>query len=148
MAVSKRTRFEVLRRDNFTCRYCGAKAPDVELHVDHVHPRLHGGNDHPRNLVAACKDCNLGKSAILLDSEKARDVSDESFVRLVQSRLGPCGHCAACVAGSPSDCYRIATPLDALCESCGHPACNYQIGEMNGSYDGWRAGIKWAEGRN
>jgi hypothetical protein len=22
MAVSKRTRFEVLRRDNYTCRYC------------------------------------------------------------------------------------------------------------------------------
>lgn len=36
MAVSKRTRFEVLRRDDFTCRYCRSK--DSELHVDHVTP--------------------------------------------------------------------------------------------------------------
>ena len=36
MAVSKRTRFEVLRRDNFTCRYC--RSTDNELTVDHVTP--------------------------------------------------------------------------------------------------------------
>lgn len=36
MAVSKRTRFEVLRRDGHICQYCGEKAPDVTLHVDHV----------------------------------------------------------------------------------------------------------------
>lgn len=38
MAVSKRTRFEVLRRDDHTCRYCGQSAPDVKLTVDHVLP--------------------------------------------------------------------------------------------------------------
>lgn len=39
MAVSKRLRFEILRRDNFQCRYCGAKAPDATLAVDHVTPK-------------------------------------------------------------------------------------------------------------
>lgn len=34
MAVSKRTRYEVLRRDNHACRYCGASAPEVKLTVD------------------------------------------------------------------------------------------------------------------
>ena len=34
MAVSKRTRFEVLKRDNHTCQYCGAKAPNATLHVE------------------------------------------------------------------------------------------------------------------
>lgn len=29
MAVSKRTRYEVLRRDNHACRYCGARAPEA-----------------------------------------------------------------------------------------------------------------------
>ena len=29
MAVSKRLRYEILRRDNHTCRYCGASAPDA-----------------------------------------------------------------------------------------------------------------------
>lgn len=36
MAVSKRLRYEILRRGNHTCRYCGASAPDVPLRVDHV----------------------------------------------------------------------------------------------------------------
>lgn len=64
MAVSKRLRFEILRRDNHTCQYCGEKAPDVTLHVDHVVPVTLGGSDKPDNLVAACKDCNLGKTSV------------------------------------------------------------------------------------
>ena len=35
MAVSKRLRYEILRRDNFACHYCGAAAPDVKLNADH-----------------------------------------------------------------------------------------------------------------
>lgn len=38
MAVSKRLRYEILRRDEFTCRYCGRRAPDVQLTIDHVVP--------------------------------------------------------------------------------------------------------------
>lgn len=64
MPVSKRLRFEILRRDNNTCQYCGGKAPDVTLHVDHLIPVALGGGDKPDNLVAACKDCNLGKSSM------------------------------------------------------------------------------------
>ena len=63
MAVSKRLRYEILRRDNHACRYCGAAAPDVKLTVDHVVPITLGGSDEPRNLVTACVDCNAGKSA-------------------------------------------------------------------------------------
>lgn len=65
MATSKRTRYEVLERDNFTCRYCGAFAPIAVLHVDHVVPRKHGGSDKPTNLVTACQDCNSGKSSAM-----------------------------------------------------------------------------------
>lgn len=68
MAVSKRTRFEILRRDDHACQYCGQMAPDVVLHVDHVIPVALGGSDDPSNLVAACKDCNMGKSSISPDS--------------------------------------------------------------------------------
>lgn len=63
--VTKRLRYEVLRRDGFTCRYCGAKAPDVPLRVDHVIPVVLGGPDHPSNLVAACQDCNSGKTSTI-----------------------------------------------------------------------------------
>lgn len=74
MAVSKRTRYEVLRRDNHTCRYCGESAPDVKLTVDHVTPVALGGTDTPDNLVAACRDCNYGKSSTPPDASLVEDV--------------------------------------------------------------------------
>lgn len=76
MTVSKRTRYEVLRRDNHTCRYCGASAPDVKLTVDHVTPVALGGSDDPSNLVAACKDCNAGKSSSVPDASLVAEVKE------------------------------------------------------------------------
>ena len=63
MSVTKRLRFEILRRDSHACRYCGAKAPDAELTVDHVPPTALGGTDDPTNLVAACRACSSSKHA-------------------------------------------------------------------------------------
>lgn len=79
MAVSKRLRFEILRRDNYTCRYCGAKAPDVPLRVDHVIPEALGGTDEPSNLVTACEPCNSGKSSIAPDSPIVADVAADAL---------------------------------------------------------------------
>lgn len=78
MAVTKRTRFEVLRRDDHTCQYCGAKAPDVTLQIDHVIPVALGGDDKPGNLVTACKDCNGGKSSIPPDAPLVQSLSAEA----------------------------------------------------------------------
>lgn len=80
MAVSRRLRFEILRRDGNTCRYCGAQAPDVVLTVDHVIPTTLGGGDDPGNLVTACSSCNAGKSSIAPDAPIVADV-DERAVR-------------------------------------------------------------------
>lgn len=66
MALSKRLRFEVFKRDNFTCQYCGAKPPDTVLEVDHVHPRSLGGRDLIENLKTACWNCNRGKGAVII----------------------------------------------------------------------------------
>lgn len=60
--IKKSVRFAVLRRDRFRCVYCGATASEKRLHVDHVYPRSHGGSDEMDNLVAACDECNIGKS--------------------------------------------------------------------------------------
>lgn len=76
MAVSKRTRYEVLRRDNFTCRYC--RSSDNPLTVDHVTPTALGGGDDPSNLVAACKDCNAGKSSTSPDARTVADVNEDA----------------------------------------------------------------------
>lgn len=78
MAVSKRTRYEVLRRDNHACRYCGGIAPDVKLTVDHVMPKALGGSDDPSNLVAACRDCNYGKASTMPDDPLVADVSQRA----------------------------------------------------------------------
>lgn len=79
MAVSKRTRYEVLRRDNHTCRYCGASAPDAVLTVDHVTPVALGGTDDPSNLVAACRDCNAGKASTSPDAPLVDDVARDAL---------------------------------------------------------------------
>lgn len=59
--LDRELRFSVLRRDGFTCQYCGRKAPAVVLHIDHVIPVAAGGSNDAANLVACCEDCNLGK---------------------------------------------------------------------------------------
>ncbi|MFI6033004.1 HNH endonuclease [Streptomyces sp. NPDC051315] len=79
MAVSKRLRYEILRRDNHTCRYCGASAPDTPLRVDHVIPIALGGTDEPSNLVTSCEPCNSGKSSASPDAHHVADVADDAL---------------------------------------------------------------------
>ena len=64
--ISKKTRFEVLRRDKFTCQYCGATARDTALEIDHVKPVSGGGCNCLSNLVTACHACNRGKGVTVL----------------------------------------------------------------------------------
>jgi len=68
-ALSKKTRFEIFKRDSFTCQYCGKSAPDVILHVDHIMPISKGGDDDITNLITSCESCNQGKKDILLDDD-------------------------------------------------------------------------------
>lgn len=64
-----RLRFRILRRDKFTCQYCG-KSPKTDetvvLEVDHIKPLAKGGTWDDGNLVTSCKSCNLGKSDFIL----------------------------------------------------------------------------------
>ena len=55
-------RYKILKRDRNTCQSCGARAPEVELEVDHKIPVSRGGTDEESNLITKCKDCNRGKS--------------------------------------------------------------------------------------
>jgi len=79
MAVSKRLRFEILCRDNHACRYCGGVAPDVVLTIDHVVPIALGGTDEPTNLIAACRECNAGKSSVPADAGTVADVAQDAL---------------------------------------------------------------------
>ena len=56
-------RYNVLKRDNYTCQICGATVKDgVKLHVDHIIPVSEGGKTVMSNLQTLCDRCNLGKS--------------------------------------------------------------------------------------
>ena len=56
IAFSKKN---ILRRDNFTCQYCGNN--ERSLTVDHIIPKSRGGKSNWNNVVVACKPCNLKK---------------------------------------------------------------------------------------
>jgi 5-methylcytosine-specific restriction endonuclease McrA len=59
------TKKEVLRRDDYTCQYCGTKTS--HLTIDHVFPRSLGGLHSWDNLVAACPICNHRKGGRTID---------------------------------------------------------------------------------
>jgi 5-methylcytosine-specific restriction endonuclease McrA len=50
------TKREILRRDDYTCQYCGGRM--TYLTIDHIVPRRLGGRHSWDNLVAACPNCN------------------------------------------------------------------------------------------
>ena len=61
--VNASLRYEVMKRDNFTCRLCGLSKKDgVSLHVDHIKPVSKGGKTTLDNLQTLCERCNYGKS--------------------------------------------------------------------------------------
>jgi 5-methylcytosine-specific restriction endonuclease McrA len=68
LAPTLRLRFKILYRDHFTCQYCGRNPTEdnVKLEVDHVKPISNGGLDSMDNLITACRDCNQGKSDLIL----------------------------------------------------------------------------------
>lgn len=53
------SRKEILRRDHYTCQYCGKTSDN--LTIDHVYPRHLGGKMTWNNLVTACSVCNHRK---------------------------------------------------------------------------------------
>jgi 5-methylcytosine-specific restriction endonuclease McrA len=70
-------RDEVFRRDGYRCVYCGAEFEPAALTVDHVEPRVRGGDNSPGNVVTACGGCNTAKghrklAAFLLAEPTAR----------------------------------------------------------------------------
>lgn len=69
IGCSLKNRFEILKKTNFSCKYCGRKPPEVELELEHIIPKSKGGTDDMNNLVPACRDCNRGKGTIILKEE-------------------------------------------------------------------------------
>lgn len=58
---SKISRFKCLKRDEWTCQWCGAKAPRSRLVLDHIIPFNRRGPTVEDNLITACQPCNAGR---------------------------------------------------------------------------------------
>jgi 5-methylcytosine-specific restriction endonuclease McrA len=57
----KLNRRNLYARDGNQCQYCGKHFPTRELTIDHVVPRVQGGEHSWENLVCACVRCNARK---------------------------------------------------------------------------------------
>ncbi|MFO0826903.1 MAG: HNH endonuclease [Phycisphaerales bacterium] len=57
----KLNRRNIYARDGNRCQYCGRHFPTRELTLDHVRPRVQGGDNSWLNLVCACVKCNARK---------------------------------------------------------------------------------------
>ncbi len=71
-------RRRIYERDDYRCVYCGEQFPAEELTLDHVLPRVKGGDRSEGNLVTACSTCNTAKghrrlSAFLRENAQARE---------------------------------------------------------------------------
>lgn len=95
--LSKKLRFEIFKRDNFACQYCGNHPPEIILEVDHINPASNGGENDPDNLITSCFNCNRGKAANLLTSvpqslrDKAYEVQEreeqiQGYQAIMQAR--------------------------------------------------------------
>ena len=79
--ISPKLRFEVFKRDNHKCQYCGATPRDegVVLEVDHIVPVYEGGDNSFENLITSCKQCNIGKGK--------RKITDKNYISLKEKEL-------------------------------------------------------------
>jgi hypothetical protein len=83
-AISKKLRFNIFKRDEFTCQYCGETPPKTVLEIDHIMPVSKGGDNSEENLITSCYSCNRGKGAETID---VAPISNNEKLRIKQERL-------------------------------------------------------------
>lgn len=78
-------RDRIFRRDGYRCVYCGRVLPSEALSLDHVQPRMRGGDNSPGNLVTACREDNARKASLAAWAWLA-DLPDEraNFLRYAE----------------------------------------------------------------
>lgn len=68
--IPKGIRFEVFKRDNYTCKECNKskKTHNIALEIDHIMPVSKGGTDEINNLQTLCYNCNRNKSDLIIQN--------------------------------------------------------------------------------
>lgn len=95
------SRRAVLRRDRYTCAYCGLRVGDAQgqrilkasdFTIDHVLPVSRGGENSWNNTVCACFACNQRKADHLpqeAQMELAWEPETPTYIRLIFARDVP-----------------------------------------------------------
>lgn len=110
--ISAKTRFEVFKRDQFVCQYCGKHPPLVILHLDHIVPVAEGGQDNFDNFITSCETCNFGKGATPLSCAPATFSSKADAIAEKEAQLR--GYYAVAEARRlriEDETWRIAEPF-------------------------------------
>lgn len=84
--LSNELRMKILKRDNFTCQYCGAKGDGVRLEIDHIRPVCLGGDNRESNLITACASCNYKKGTnriVEMEDKSSVDDFDSAYRKQV-----------------------------------------------------------------
>lgn len=78
-------RAEILARDGYRCVYCGGVFDADDLSIDHVQPRMRGGDGSGGNVVTACRACNTAKGGRRLSHYLAENpVARRNFFRFAR----------------------------------------------------------------
>lgn len=76
----KLNRRNIYARDANRCQYCGVRFSTKELTLDHIVPRVQGGENSWTNLVCACVKCN---------ARKGGRTPDQAGVKLMRKPVKP-----------------------------------------------------------
>ena len=83
-------RLQIFARDEFQCVYCGERFEPDALTVDHVQPRMRGGDRSGGNLVTACGACNARKAGThLADFLRENADARRNFLTLAAAHVWP-----------------------------------------------------------
>ena len=84
--------FDVLKRDNFVCRYCGLDGkvwPNwLYFSWDHLLPPSHPERDNPTFIVAACTFCNTlhNRTVFEVDGKSPDELVEQKRPRVLERR--------------------------------------------------------------
>ena len=83
-------REQIFARDEYRCAYCGEPYGIDLLTVDHVQPKMRGGDGSGGNLVTACAPCNARKGgASLAQFLRSDPAARGHFFRLAAPHIWP-----------------------------------------------------------
>jgi hypothetical protein len=78
-------RHRIMKRDNYSCVYCGSKK---DLTIDHVIPKSKGGQNTWNNLVTCCSPCNLKKGDKSLNEINMRMIKKPTEPTIFSDSMG------------------------------------------------------------